>query len=447
MVLRRKIYDKLLEWKRMSAGKTALLIDGARRVGKSFVAEEFAKNEYESYILIDFARAPGEVKDLFVHDTDDLEMFFRKLSLYYSVALHERRSLIIFDEVQQYPPARQFIKYLVADGRYDYIETGSLIRLKKNVRDIVIPSEEEHLEMFPMDFEEFLWAAGDETTVPVLKDFFEKRMPLGDAVHRKVMNLFKQYMLVGGMPQSVLAYLPDKDFERSDRVKRNILTLYREDVSKFAEGYEDRVFAIFDNIPAQLSKKEKKFKVSALKKAARFRTYKDAFLWLNEAMIVNNCYNVTDPSAGLALSAEESTFKCYMGDTGLLVTLAFMDMPYAQNELYRAVLFDKMNINEGMLTENIVAQLLRSRGRKLYFYSRSDAAHRENHMEIDFLISENKKIAPIEVKSSQYRQHVSLDKFMAKFKGRYSQAYILYTKDLAMKNGILHLPVYMAMFL
>lgn len=447
MVLRRKIYDKLLEWKRMSAGKTALLIDGARRVGKSFVAEEFAKNEYESYILIDFARAPGEVKDLFAHDTDDLEMFFRKLSLYYSVALYERRSLIIFDEVQQYPPARQFIKYLVADGRYDYIETGSLIRLKKNVRDIVIPSEEEHLEMFPMDFEEFLWAAGDETTIPVLKDFFEKRMPLGDAVHRKVMNLFKQYMLVGGMPQSVLAYLPDKDFERSDRVKRNILTLYREDVSKFAEGYEDRVFAIFDNIPAQLSKKEKKFKVSALKKAARFRTFKDAFLWLNEAMIVNNCYNVTDPSAGLALSAEESTFKCYMGDTGLLVTLAFMDMPYAQNELYRAVLFDKMSINEGMLTENIVAQLLRSRGRKLYFYSRSDAAHRENHMEIDFLISENKKIAPIEVKSSQYRQHVSLDKFMAKFKGRYSQAYILYTKDLAMKNGILHLPVYMAMFL
>lgn len=447
MVLRRKMYDKLLEWKRMSAGKTALLIDGARRVGKSFVAEEFAKNEYESYILIDFARAPGEVKDLFAHDTDDLEMFFRKLSLYYSVALYERRSLIIFDEVQQYPPARQFIKYLVADGRYDYIETGSLIRLKKNVRDIVIPSEEEHLEMFPMDFEEFLWAAGDETTIPVLKDFFEKRMPLGDAVHRKVMNLFKQYMLVGGMPQSVLAYLPDKDFERSDRVKRNILTLYREDVSKFAEGYEDRVFAIFDNIPAQLSKKEKKFKVSALKKAARFRTFKDAFLWLNEAMIVNNCYNVTDPSAGLALSAEESTFKCYMGDTGLLVTLAFMDMPYAQNELYRAVLFDKMSINEGMLTENIVAQLLRSRGRKLYFYSRSDAAHRENHMEIDFLISENKKIAPIEVKSSQYRQHVSLDKFMAKFKGRYSQAYILYTKDLAMKNGILHLPVYMAMFL
>ncbi|HIW01740.1 MAG TPA: DUF4143 domain-containing protein [Candidatus Protoclostridium stercorigallinarum] len=447
MVLRRKMYDKLLEWKRMSAGKTALLIDGARRVGKSFVAEEFAKNEYESYILIDFARASGEVKDLFAHDTDDLEMFFRKLSLYYSVALYERRSLIIFDEVQQYPPARQFIKYLVADGRYDYIETGSLIRLKKNVRDIVIPSEEEHLEMFPMDFEEFLWAAGDETTIPVLKDFFEKRMPLGDAVHRKVMNLFKQYMLVGGMPQSVLAYLPDKDFERSDRVKRNILTLYREDVSKFAEGYEDRVFAIFDNIPAQLSKKEKKFKVSALKKAARFRTFKDAFLWLNEAMIVNNCYNVTDPSAGLALSAEESTFKCYMGDTGLLVTLAFMDMPYAQNELYRAVLFDKMSINEGMLTENIVAQLLRSRGRKLYFYSRSDAAHRENHMEIDFLISENKKIAPIEVKSSQYRQHVSLDKFMAKFKGRYSQAYILYTKDLAMKNGILHLPVYMAMFL
>lgn len=282
-------------------------------------------------------------------------MFFQKLSLYYSVTLHERQSLIVFDEVQQFPPARQFIKYLVADGRYDYLETGSLIRLKKNVQNIVISSEEEHIEMFPMDFEEFLWALGDTATVPALWSFYEKKAPLGDAVHRKVMNLFKQYMLVGGMPQSVLAYLPEKNFERADRAKRAIINLYREDVSKFAEGYEDRVFAIFDNIPAQLSKKEKKFKVSSLKKSARFRTFKDAFLWLNEAMITNNCYNCTDPKIGLALSAEESTLKCYMGDTGLLVTLAFMDMPYAENELYSAILFDKLGINEGMIMENIVA--------------------------------------------------------------------------------------------
>lgn len=411
MTLKRKIYAKLVEWKTKSNGTSALLIDGARRVGKSFVAEEFAKREYESYILIDFARATQEIKDLFVYDSGDLNLFFQKLSLYYTVTLHERRSLIIFDEVQQFPPARQFIKYLVADGRYDYLETGSLIRLKKNTHNIVIPSEEEHIEMFPMDFEEFLWAMGDETTIPVLKNFFEKRMPLGDVVHRKVMGKFKEYMLVGGMPQSVLAYLPDKSFERADRAKRNILTLYREDVSKFAEGYEDRVFAIFDNIPSQLSKKEKKFKLSDLKKEARFRTFKDAFLWLNEAMIVNNCYNVTNPAMGLALSAEESTLKCYMGDTGLLV------------------------------------KMLRCTGRRLYFYSRSDAAHRENHMEIDFLISEKKKIMPIEVKSSRYQKHTSLDKFMVKFKGRYNQPYILYTKDIMEKDGILHLPVYMALFL
>ena len=447
MTLKRKIYTKLVEWKTKSNGASALLIDGARRVGKSFVAEEFAKREYESYVLIDFARVTQEIKDLFVYDSGDLNLFFQKLSLYFAVTLHERRSLIIFDEVQQFPPARQFIKYLVADGRYDYLETGSLIRLKKNMHNIVIPSEEEHIEMFPMDFEEFLWAMGDEATIPVLKNFFEKRMPLGDAVHRKVMGKFKEYMLVGGMPQSVLAYLPNKSFERADRAKRNILTLYREDVSKFAEGYEDRVFAIFDNIPSQLSKKEKKFKLSDLKKEARFRTFKDAFLWLNEAMIVNNCYNVTNPAMGLALSAEESTLKCYMGDTGLLVTLAFMDMPYTENELYRAVLFDKLSINEGMLMENIVAQMIRCTGRRLYFYSRCDAAHRENHMEIDFLISEKKKVTPIEVKSSRYQKHTSLDKFMAKFKGRYNQPYILYTKDIMEKDGILHLPVYMALFL
>ena len=447
MILKRKIYDKLVEWKRESNGSTALLIGGARRVGKSFVAKEFGENEYKSYILIDFAVAPQEIKDLFVYDTGDLELFFKKLSLYYSVTLYKRQSLIIFDEVQQYPLARQFIKYLVADGRYDYVETGSLIRLKKNSKGIVIPSEEEHIDMFPLDFEEFLWALGDTATVPVLKDFFDKKQPLGDAVHRKIMNAFKQYMLVGGMPQAVLAYLPEKSFERADRAKRAIINLYREDVAKFAEGYEDRVFAIFDNIPAQLSKKEKKFKVASLNKAARFRTYKDAFIWLNEAMVTNSCYNCTDPKIGLALSAEESTLKCYMGDTGLLVTLAFMDMPYAENELYRAILFDKLGINEGMIMENVVAQMLRSKGRTLYFYSHSDTDHRENHMEIDFLISKNKKITPIEVKSARYQQHSSLDKFIKKFKGRYNQPIILYTKDIMEKDGILHLPVYMAMFM
>lgn len=447
MILKRKIYNELVEWKRQSNGATALMIDGARRVGKSFVAEEFAKNEYKSYILIDFANAPAQIKDLFANESYDLDLLFQKLSAFYGKTLYNRESLIIFDEVQQFPIARQFIKYLVADGRYDYLETGSLIRLKKNVQDIVIPSEEEHIEMFPLDFEEFSWALGDTATIPILKDFFDKKMPLGAAVHRKVMNTFKQYVLVGGMPQAVLAYLPDKSFERADRAKRAILTLYREDVTKFAEGYEDKVFAVFDQIPAQLSKKEKKYKISFLGENARFRNYEDAFVWLHEAMIVNNCYNCTDPNIGLALSADHSTQKCYFGDTGLLVTFAFMDLPYIQNELYKAILFDNLSINEGMLMENVVAQMLRKNGHKLYFYSRSDTNHRENHMEIDFLISENKKITPIEVKSAQYQKHSSLDKFKIKFKGRYNSPYILYTKDVMVKDDILHLPIYMAMFL
>lgn len=447
MILKRKIYNDLVEWKKQSNGSTAMMIDGARRVGKSFVAEEFGKNEYKSYILIDFANTSKEIKDLFEYENYDLDLLFQKLSTYYSVALYPRESLIIFDEVQQFPIARQCIKFLVADGRYDYIETGSLIRLKKNVQDIVIPSEEEHIEMFPLDFEEFLWALGDTVTVPALKTFFDNRMPLGDGVHRKVMNYFKQYMLIGGMPQAILAYLPDKSFERADRAKRAILTLYREDVTKFAEGYENKVFAVFDSIPAQLSKKEKKYKLSSLGKNVRFKTYENAFIWLHEAMIVNNCYNCTDPNIGLALSADFTTQKCYMGDTGLLVTLAFMDLPYMQNDLYKAILFDNLSINEGMLMENVVAQMLRKNGHKLYFYSRSNTDHRENHMEIDFLVSQNKKISPVEVKSAKYQVHSSLDKFMRKFKGRYNQPYILYGKDLMVKDDILHLPVYMAMFL
>lgn len=263
-MLKRKIYDKLLEWKNRSVGSTAILIDGARRVGKSYIAEEFGKKEYKSYILIDFGKAPQDVLDLFIHDSANLDLFFAKLSVFYAKTLHKRNSLIIFDEVQQFPRARQLIKYLVADGRYDYIETGSLIRLKKNVQDIIIPSEEEHIEMFPMDFEEFLWALGDEVTVPLIRSCFESRTPLGQALHRKIMNDFRQYVLVGGMPQSVIAYLKEKNFEASDIAKRRIIKLYRDDVSKFAEGYEDKVFALFDNIPAQLSKKEKKYKLSSI---------------------------------------------------------------------------------------------------------------------------------------------------------------------------------------
>lgn len=446
-MLKRKIYNDLVQWKNRSNGTTALLIDGARRVGKSFIVEQFAINEYKSHIIIDFGNAPQDILDLFVNDSANLDLFFAKLAAYYSTSLYRRESLIVFDEVQQFPRARQLIKYLVADGRYDFIETGSLIRLKKNVKDIIIPSEEEHIEMFPMDFEEFLWAMGDESTVPLLEQCFKSKTPLGQALHRKVMNDFRQYVLVGGMPQSVTAYLNGKDFESSDEAKRRILKLYRDDVSKFAEGYEDKVFAVFDEIPGQLSKKEKKYTLSAINKSARFRSYKDSFIWLNEAMIVNTCFNATDPNVGLALSADYSTQKCYMADTGLLVTHTFMDSSYTENELYRAILFDKLSINEGMIMENAVAQMLRRNGHKLYFYSRSDSTHRENQMEIDFLIKEGKKIAPIEVKSGNYRSHSSLDKFRNRFSDKIGNSYILYSKDVMVKDGIIHLPFYMALFL
>lgn len=446
-MLKRKIYDELLAWKQRSGGHTALLIDGARRVGKSFVAELFARQEYKSYILIDFGNAPKEILDLFENESSDIDLFLSKLGAFYSTVLYPRESLIVFDEVQQFPRARQLIKYLVADGRYDYLETGSLIRLKKNTEHIIIPSEEEHIEMFPMDFEEFLWAMDDEATYPLLRECFEKKRPLGQALHRKVMNDFRQYVLVGGMPQSVLAYTDGKNFAASDEAKRRILRLYREDVSKFAPGYEEKVYAVFDGIPGQLSGKEKKYKLSSIDKNARFRSYEDSFIWLNEAMVVNTCFNSTDPNVGLAFSADHATLKCYMADTGLLVTHTFMDRSFTDNELYKSILFDKLDVNEGMIMENIIAQMLRCNGHRLYFYSRSDSNNRANDMEIDFLISDGKKIAPIEVKSANYRSHSSLDKFRRKFSRKIGTPYILYPKDVMEKDGIWHLPLYMAGFL
>lgn len=446
-MLERKLYQDLLTWKRKSSGQTALLIDGARRVGKSYLAQQFASREYKSHIIIDFGNAPQDILDIFLYESADLDLLFAKLSAFYSTALHRRESLIVFDEVQQFPRARQLIKYFVADGRYDFLETGSLIRLKKNTRDIILPSEEEHIEMFPMDFEEFLWAMGDRATIPLIRKCFEERKPLGQALHRKIMNDFRQYVLVGGMPQSILAYIDGKNFEASDEAKRRILRLYRDDVSKFEAGYDEKVYAVFDGIPGQLSRKEKKYRLSSLDKNARFRTYEDSFIWLNEAMVVNACYNATDPNVGLALSADYTTQKCYMADTGLLVTHAFMDKAFTDNELYKAVLFDKIDINEGMIMENAVAQILRQNGHALYFYSRSDSVNRENHMEIDFLIAEDRKISPIEVKSGNYRSHSSLDKFRRKFSHNIGTPYILYTKDVMEKDGIWHLPLYMAICL
>lgn len=447
MLLKRKAYDKLAYWKSHSNGKTAILIDGARRVGKSFLAEEFGRNEYKSFFTVNFAQITANVKRIFENDSMDLDLFFNELSAVYATKLYPRESLIIFDEVQRYPKAREMIKFLVADGRYDFIETGSLISIKQNIQDIVIPSEEEHFTLNPLDFEEFLWAMGDETSIPYAKMCFDTLKPLGPAVHRKLLNSFRQYMLIGGMPQVVSTYIETKDFEEADLVKRTILRLYRQDITKFAAGYESKVQSIFDEIPGQLSKKEKKFNLSSLGKSSKMRTYEDSFMWLNDGMIINTCYNATDPTVGLSMYLDSTSMKCYMADTGLLIAHAFGENAYTDNELYRAVLLDKIGINEGMLMENIVAQTFVSSGRKLFFYSRSDTNNRENHMEIDFLLSKGKKICPVEVKSSSYSAHSSLDKFTKKFKGRIGQPYILYGKDVLVKDDIVHLPIYMAMFL
>ena len=418
--MKRKIYDKLVEWKLNSNGETALLIDGARRVGKSYIAEEFAKENYKSYILIDFNKESKEVTDLFVNYLNDLDTLFMYLSGYYNTKLYPKESLIIFDEVQMFPKARAAIKYLVADRRFDYIETGSLMSIRKNVKDIVIPSEERHIRMYPMDFEEFLWAMDNDTMMPIIKDSFIKQKPMGQAMHRKAMDYFRQYMIVGGMPQAVTKYIESRDFEAVDRVKRDILTLYREDIMKHSEGNELEIEAIFDEIPAQLSKHEKKFRLSDIKTGARMRNYKQPFYWLDDAMIVNTCYNSTEPNIGLKLNMERKTLKCYMADTGLLLNHDFDENGIVSEEIYKKLLFDKLSVNSGMLMENIVAQMLVSAGHKLYFFSKSSRDNAEDRMEIDFLIAKSKitnkhNISPIEVKSGERYTLSSIRKFMKKY--------------------------------
>ena len=447
MILKRKIYNDLLEWKNKCGGTRAILINGARRVGKSFISELFGRNEYKSVININFANLPPIISDAFEHDRTHLEVFFTKLSRHYGIELYIRDSLIIFDEVQLFPIARQMIKHLVADGRYDYIETGSLISIKENVKGIVIPSEERELEMHPLDFEEFMWAIGEESSFDYLRLCYDDRIPLGQAMHKKFMNMFRQYVLVGGMPQAVLAYIKGSDFEAADFEKRDILKIYRSDITKYAAGYKGKVTAIFDGLPGQLSKKEKKYKLSSVIKNARIRDYDNAFMWLTDGMIANACFNATAPGHGLALSLDHSTHKLYMADTGLLVTHAFANKKYTQNSLYQAILHDKLKINEGMLIENAVAQMLRSCGHRLFFYSRADSSNRENTLEIDFLVDIDGKTCPIEVKSSVYKKHSSLDKFRRKFNRLLGDAFILYSKDVMIKDNVIHLPLYMAMLL
>lgn len=447
MVINRKAYRQILEWKNQRQGKTALLLNGARRVGKSFLINLFGKNEYKNMIFIDFSNPPKDVINIFRDDSHDIPLFLSKLSIYYQVRLLRRESLIVFDEVQLYPHARQLIKHLVADGRYDYIESGSLLSLKENVKDILLPSEEEILEIYPLDFEEFLNAKSDYITIPFIKDCFERRQPPGQTLHRRILTDFRVYMLIGGMPQAVAEYLESHSFEAADQVKRTILSLYRRDIAKYAGVYKSKVTAIYDNIPSQLSKREKKYKLSSIDKDARLRAYEDAFMWLSDGMIVNPCFNATDPGYGLSLSMDHNTQKIYMSDTGLLVTHTFWNRSYTGNELYKAILFDKININEGMLMENIVSQMMKVNAHRLFFYSRVDTNKRENNMEIDFLLTHQNKISPVEVKSSVYKQHSSLNKFMEKFKQKLGEPFILYQKDLLVKDGVTHLPLYMAMFL
>ena len=445
-LMKRKIYKNLLEWKAQN-GKYAILIEGARRTGKSYIAEEFARREYESYLLIDFNKADKIVWEWFDNYLNDLDTLFMNLQIQYGVKLTARKSVIVFDEVQLCPRARSAIKYLVADGRYDYIETGSLISIKKNVKDIVIPSEEMSLQMHPMDFEEFLWAMDDEMMMPFIRDCFEKRRPLG-GLHRKAMDYFRTYMIVGGMPQAVLAFKETKDFDKVDLTKRSILNLYKSDISKYADGLEYKVKSIFEQIPAELQKHEKKFRLASLEKHAAYRDYDDAFFWLSDSKVVNICYGSTAPNIGLRLNMERNTLKCYLADTGLLISMAFDEKGRVPLEIYQKLLHNKREINEGMLVENIVAQMLTAAGHNLYFYSNSSREDAKERMEIDFLISKGKitsrhNISPIEVKSSTRYTLNSLRKCIVKFGEQLATPYVLHGGDLQEKEGITYLPLYM----
>ena len=450
MIFKRKTYDKLLEWKKLSVGGSAAFLEGARRIGKSTIVEEFAKNEYDDYMILDFAREGKDIRENFIENMDHLDVFFRNLFLLKGKDLTGERCVIIFDEVQMFPQARQAIKYLVADGRYDYIETGSLISIRKNVQDILIPSEEYRIKMFPMDFEEYLWAIGDHTTIPVIKEAFNSRTPLGDAIHRKIIKNFRTYMAVGGMPQAVEALVQGKTFAQIDFIKRNILTLYEEDLAKYDKANQDRASVIYKTIPEQLENKNSHFKFSLVDKSARYQMYVDAVKFITDSMIGNECINVTVPEIVPELYADRSNFKLYMGDTGLLVSQIMKNQDETDENLYKSLIFDKLGINQGMILENVVAQMLRASGHALYFheyYYQAENTVKEKKYEIDFLIVKKKKICPIEVKSSNYSAHKSFDYLTKKYPIKLEDRYIIYTKDLKFEDQILYLPVYMTMLI
>ena len=442
-MFKRKIYSKMQEWKKESDGKTALLIEGARRIGKSTVVEEFAKNEYESYILIDFSRASKETRELF-EDVSDLNFLFLQLQLQYKVDLKERKSVIIFDEVQLCPPARQAIKALVADHRYDYIETGSLISIKKNVKDILIPSEERKISMYPMDYEEFLWAIGDTATFSLLKKCFDMNQGLGDSINRKQLRQFRLYMLVGGMPQAVSAYIETNNFRKVDEIKRDILNLYESDFAKIDPT--GRLAMLFDAVPAQLNKNAARYQTSSVLNGEKQDKILELIAELKDSKTVLVAYNTNDPDIGMANTKDLSKFKLFLSDTGLFVTLMFKDKDFTENEIYEKLLSDKLSVNLGYLYEHIVAQCLASNGNELFYHTIMNEKSKHNY-EIDFILARKNKIVPIEVKSSGYKTHKSLDVFTEKYSSRILKRYLVYTKDMSKDQDIFCMPVYMVPFL
>ena len=443
MIFKRKIYDDLLRWKRTDEGKTAVLIQGARRVGKSTVAEEFATNEYDTHILVDFAACSYEIRDLF-NDISDLNRIFMRLQLEFGIELKERRSAIIFDEVQLAPKARQAIKYLVKDGRYDYIETGSLISIRKNVKDILIPSEETKLHMYPMDYEEFKWALGDTATIKLLQGCFNDRTSLGDATNRKLMRDFRLYMLVGGMPQAVASYLETNNLEKVDRVKRSIITLYEDDFNKIdPSGNASRMY---HQIPAQLTGNANRYLAWSATGGTRNSELAEIVSEIKESMVVNMSYHANDPNAGMALHHNPDKYKMFAADTGLFVTLAFWDKKFTDNTIYNKLLSDKLSADLGYVYENVIAQMLKASGHELYYYTFPTESGKHNY-EVDFLIAEADKVSPIEVKSSGYKAHASLDAFCRRFSARIKSKYLIYTKDMRKEEDMLYLPAYMTMFL
>ncbi len=443
MIFKRKIYEKLLAWKKEDDGRTAVLIKGARRIGKSTIAEEFAKNEYTSYIVIDFAQCTAEVRNLF-DDISDLNYLFMRLQLTYNVQLHDRKSVIIFDEVQFAPKARQAIKHLVKDHRYDYIETGSLISIRKNIKDILIPSEEVELEMFPMDYEEFRWALGDTATIPLLSQCFGRRDVIGNAAHRKLMRDFRLYMIIGGMPLAVSEYIETNNLEKVDRVKRNIITLYEKDFNRIDSS--GAASMMFHRIPAELSRNSNRYMTWSSSNGKCSSSNGELLNEMEESMVVNIAYHANDPNVGMALHYNPEKYKMFVSDTGLFVTLAFWDKKTTDNVIYQKLLGDRLSANLGYVYENVVAQILRASGHKLYYYTFPTESGKHNY-EVDFIIADGDKISPVEVKSSGYKTHTSLDAFCKKFSSRIRNRYLIYPKDVDVDGNVLCIPTYMTPFL